>query len=199
MARIKDRRVERTRQALEAALLFLMKEKEFDAISVQEIIDRANVGRATFYMHYENKEDLLESGFNGLLASLREGRREQRSRPDIRGFDDQLFAFSRHLLAHADEHRRIFPAMVSKRGGSFIQHLLRELIVKVVREDVNELRSSRPTSPVPDEAIVQFIAGGLFGLMMWWMSGRMRMSVEDVDEAFRGLAIGALASALRRA
>jgi AcrR family transcriptional regulator len=62
MSKTKDRRVERTRQALEAALLSLLKEKEFGAISVQEIIDRANVGRATFYSHYDNKEDLLESG-----------------------------------------------------------------------------------------------------------------------------------------
>src|SRR5690349_3955430 len=67
-----DRRVERTRQLLEAALLSLIKEKEFEAISVQEIIDRANVGRATFYAHYDNKEDLLESGFDGLLTMLRE-------------------------------------------------------------------------------------------------------------------------------
>jgi AcrR family transcriptional regulator len=74
-----DRRIQRTQQLLEAALLSLIKEKEFDAISVQEIIDRANVGRATFYTHYDNKEDLLESGFDALLAALRERQREARS------------------------------------------------------------------------------------------------------------------------
>jgi len=93
-----DRRIQRTQQLLEAALLSLIKEKDFDAISVQEIIDRANVGRATFYAHYDNKEDLLESGFEGLLAALRERQREARSRRSDP--DEQLLGFSRHLLAH---------------------------------------------------------------------------------------------------
>jgi AcrR family transcriptional regulator len=195
MAMAEDRRVGRTRQALEAALLSLIKEKEFDRISVQEIIDRANVARATFYSHYDNKEDLLESGFKGLLAELRE--RQQRARITS-PTDERWFAFSEHLLAHAHEHRAIFPAIVSKRGGSLIQHLLRELLVKVIREDVKALRASQPASPVPDEAVVQFIAGGLFGMMMGWMSGRVKMSVEDMNTTFRRLAIGALKNAFAK-
>jgi AcrR family transcriptional regulator len=189
MAKKKDRRVQRTQQLLEAALLSLMKEKEFDAISVQEIIDRANVGRATFYAHYDNKEDLLESGFDGLLAALRERQRETRSRGS--SVDEGLFAFSHHLLAHAGEHREIFPAMVSKRGGALIQHLLRRLLVKVVRDDVKVVASQGGTGQMPEEAIVQFIAGGLFGLLMWWLSGKMRLSVDEVNEIFLRLAIPA--------
>jgi AcrR family transcriptional regulator len=187
-----DRRVERTRQLLEAALLSLIKEKEFEAISVQEIIDRANVGRATFYSHYDNKEDLLESGFDGLLTTLRERQREARSRG--RTIDERLFAFSHHLLTHADEHRDIFPAMVSNRGGAFIQHLLRNLLVKVVREDVREAAKGM-ARPVPEEAIVQFIAGGLFGLMLWWLGSRKRLSVVEVEALFRKLAVPALKAA----
>ena len=188
-----DRRIQRTRQLLEAALLSLIKEKDFDAISVQEIIDRANVGRATFYAHYENKEDLIESGFDGLLTTLRERQREARLHEG--GENERLFAFSRHLLAHADEHRDIFPAMVSKRGGAFIQHLLRNLLVKVVRDDVKTMASHG--CPAPAEAIVQFIAGGLFGLMMWWLSSKKRLSVEEVDGVFRQLAISATKAVVR--
>lgn len=190
MKKTRDRRVERTQQLLETALLSLIKEQEFDAISVQEIIDRANVGRATFYAHYDNKEDLLETGFEGLLATLRERQREARSRGS--GTDEELFAFSRHLLAHANEHRAIFPAMVSKRGGALIQHLLRQLLVKVVRDDVKAMRAQIAARQLPEEAIVQFIAGGLFGLLMWWLSGKMRLSVEEVNEIFRRLAIPAV-------
>jgi AcrR family transcriptional regulator len=187
-----DRRVERTRQLLEAALLSLIKEKEFEAISVQEIIDRANVGRATFYAHYDNKEDLLESGFDGLLTTLRERQREARSHGGT--IDERLFAFSHHLLTHADEHRDIFPAMVSNRGGALIQHLLRNLLVKVVREDVREAAKGA-IRPVPEEAIVQFIAGGLFGLMMWWLGSKKRLSVVELEALFRKLAMPALKAA----
>src|SRR5690242_1301354 len=135
-------------------------------------MDRANVGRATFYAHYDNKEDLLESGFDGLLTTLRERQREARSHGGT--IDERLFAFSHHLLTHADEHRDIFPAMVSTRGGSFIQHLLRNLLVKVVREDVREAAKGA-MRPVPEEAMVQFIAGGLSGLIMWWLGGKRHL------------------------
>jgi len=139
MAKKADRRVQRTQQLLEAALLSLIKQKAFDKISVQEIIDCANVGRATFYAHYDNKVDLLASGFEGLEKTLKERQREARSR--VGNTDERLFAFSHALLAHAYEHREVFPAMVGKRGGAVIQHALRNLLVQLVREDVKVLAS----------------------------------------------------------
>jgi AcrR family transcriptional regulator len=71
VARKKDRRVQRTNQLLRAALVSLIQEKGYENITVQNIIDRANVGRATFYAHFENKEHLLVSGFEDLRALLR--------------------------------------------------------------------------------------------------------------------------------
>jgi AcrR family transcriptional regulator len=63
VARNDDRRVQRTRQLLRTALVPLIEENGFEALTVQDIIDRANVGRATFYAHFDKKEDLLVSGF----------------------------------------------------------------------------------------------------------------------------------------
>src|SRR5512147_2280747 len=59
-----DRRIQRTRQSLRTALLALIKEKGYDAISIEDITERANVGRATFYLHYKDKEDLLLEEFS---------------------------------------------------------------------------------------------------------------------------------------
>jgi len=72
MAKKEDRRVQRTKRLLREALLALIREKRFEALSVQDVIDRADVGRATLYVHFDNKEDLLVSGFDGLRASLKE-------------------------------------------------------------------------------------------------------------------------------
>ena len=195
MKRKADRRVQRTQQLLEQALLALIKEKSFESISVQEIIDRANVGRATFYEHYDNKEDLLQSGFNGLEARLKGRQREAIARG--RDLDERLFAFSRELLAHAHENRDVFPAMVGKRGGAVIQHVLRKLLVQLVREEVKSTVPKEGAGTVPPEAIVQFLANGLFGLLVWWLNGRMRLSVEEVNGIFRQLAIPAIRAAVR--
>jgi hypothetical protein len=53
------------------------------------------------------------------------------------------------------------------------------------------------TVSVPTEALVQFIGGGLFGLLMWWLEGKIRLSVEDVNATFRRLAIPAVKAAMR--
>src|SRR3954467_8818375 len=67
-----DRRSERTRQLLNGALIELMLEQRYDEITVQDIIDRANIGRSTFYAHYLDKEDLMVSGFTRVLDTLSE-------------------------------------------------------------------------------------------------------------------------------
>jgi AcrR family transcriptional regulator len=185
--------VQRTQQLLRGALFSLIQEKGFEALSVQDIIDRANVGRATFYAHFDNKEDLLVSGFDGLKASLKERQRGAHSR--VRNIDDRVLAFSHELFAHTDEHRNVFRAMVGKRSGAAIQQLLHKMVVDLVREDVKAMAPG--DRAIPTEALVQFIAGGLFGLLMCWLDGKMRLSVEEVDALCRRLAIPAVKAALR--
>jgi AcrR family transcriptional regulator len=129
-----DRRVQRTQQLLRAALLSLIDEKGFETLTVQDIIDRANVGRATFYAHFDNKEDLLVSGFDELRIALKELQRRacvQRSDPD-----EQLFAFTHAAFAHISEYRRVFRTMVGKRCGALVQQLLNKIVLDLVRDDI---------------------------------------------------------------
>jgi AcrR family transcriptional regulator len=194
-ARAEDRRIQRTQQLLRGALLSLIQEKGFEALSVRDIIDRANVGRATFYAHFDNKEDLLASGIDGLRASLKERQRQALSQSTAA--DEGLFGFSHELFVHANEHRDVFQAMVGKRSGAVIQQLLHKMLVDLARDEVKAMASRSDTGSMPTEAIVQFVAGGLFGLLMWWGNGKMRMPVEGVNALFRRLAIPAMKAALR--
>src|SRR5436189_198695 len=73
-----DRRVQRTRQLLQDALLAMVIEKGYDATTVQDIIDRANVGRATFYAHFPDKQTLLTSRLEDLRVLLTERRYRRR-------------------------------------------------------------------------------------------------------------------------
>src|SRR5215831_18967242 len=67
---VKDRRIHKTKSLLHEALGSLIREKPYDAIVVQEILDRANVGRSTFYMHFRDKDDLLASSIHDMLGSI---------------------------------------------------------------------------------------------------------------------------------
>ena len=128
--------IERTQQLIRGALLSLIRERGFEAVTVQEIIDRANVGRATFYAHFDNKDDLLVSGFEDLRASLKARQREALVRG--RTVEDRVFAFSHEIFAHTNEYRDVFRAMVGRRSGAVVQRLLHKLVVDLVREDVKE-------------------------------------------------------------
>jgi AcrR family transcriptional regulator len=189
MVKNKDRRVQRTHQLLRESLFTLIQEKGFEKLSVQDIIDRANIGRATFYAHFDNKEDLLLSGFDTLRTSLRTRQRSALARKS--SADDGLFAYSHELLSHVYEHRHLFQAMAGKSSGAAVQNALHRLSISLVREDLRAMQD-RITSPRPSsEAVVEFIAAGLFGLVMWWLNGKTRLSVEEVDALFRCLAIPA--------
>jgi AcrR family transcriptional regulator len=192
MAKKRDRRIERTQQLIRGALLSLIREKGFEGLTVQEIIDRANVGRATFYAHFDSKDDLLISGFDDLHASLKALQRDAFTRG--RTIEDRVFGFSHEVFAHTHEYRDIFRVMVGKRSGAAVQRMLHKLVVDLVREDVKEAigASRREQNAVPPEALVQFLVGALFGLMMWWLSGKTRLSVEEINRLFRKLAIPAL-------
>jgi AcrR family transcriptional regulator len=191
MAKKQDRRVQRTQQSVRRALFELIQEKGFEAVSVQDIIDRANVGRATFYAHFQSKDDLLLSGFEDLRASLKE--RQRTALVQGRGVDERVLAFSHEMFAHADQHRALFRAMVGKRSGAVVQRMIHTLLLDLVRDDV-KARASQETS-VPAEALVQFVAGSFFGLLMWWLNGKMQLSVEEINNLFRRLALAALKAA----
>lgn len=140
-AKAPDRRVQRTQQLLQGALMSLIQEKGYEALTVQNIIDRANVGRATFYAHFDNKEDLLVSRLDGLRASLQA--RQRHARQHGSRHEDRMFAYSRDIFVHVDEHRTVFRSMVGKRSGAIIQHLFHKMLVDLVREDVKAVAPAK--------------------------------------------------------
>jgi AcrR family transcriptional regulator len=195
MARSEDRRVQRTRQLLREALFALIRERGFENLSVQDIIDRANVGRATFYAQFDNKEDLLLSGFDALRASLRERQRQAHSSQS--SVDERVFAYSYDLLSHVNEYRHLFRALSGKRSGVAVQNVLHKLTIDLVRDDLKAIANRIESPGVVTDAVVEFIAGGLFGLLMWWLSGKARSSVEELNALFQRFAIPAAKAAAK--
>src|SRR5213083_3229079 len=104
-----DRRVQRTRKLLQDALVSLIMEKGYEAATVQDIIDRANVGRATFYAHFADKETLLSSRLEDLRHLLLE---RQRQTPAL--------GFSLAMLEHAYAHLRLYQAIIGHDSGAFV-------------------------------------------------------------------------------
>lgn len=163
-----DRRSQRTRTALREAMLSLMHERAWDDIDVQQVCERANVGRSTFYNHFPNKEELLVGGFDDLRAILKQGR----------GPGGQVLG----LIEHAHQNRRLFRTLIGRRSGFAVQQRFREMLIKLVDEDLSEAPKK-----VPRAAAVRWVAGGLFELLIWWIESRSPMQPQQLHELFETL------------
>jgi AcrR family transcriptional regulator len=181
----KDRRVQRTRRALRDALVALILERGWDAVSIQHVCDRANIGRSTFYTHFADKEDLLVGGLDDLGKDLR---------PLLpAGSGARPLAFVRGMIDHAHEQRRLFRAVIGKRSGHVIHQRFRQLLLELVREDLRGVAAAGPEL----DATAHYVAGALFEMLIWWLDTRNSFQPSDVEKLFHQLTTPVLA-VLRR-
>jgi len=172
-----DRRVQRTRLALREALVALILERGWDGFGVQQLCERANVGRSTFYTHFADKEELVAGSFEDLRRFLRE------QLAAAGGEVERPLAFARGLLQHGHEQRRLFLAIVGKRSGLVVQRRFREVVLDLVREDLSRLF---PAGRQRD-AVVAFVAGALLELLTWSLEAKSPPSPEETYSLFREL------------
>src|SRR5262245_45164642 len=129
-----DRRVVRTRAMLNAALISLVLEKSYDAITVEDVCKRANVGRSTFYGHYKCKDDLMRSGFNHLRDELH-GLRSPASGTSQNAEESRL-GFSRAVFEEARRHMDIHRALAGNRGDTLAFDTIRATLRDLVRGEL---------------------------------------------------------------
>jgi AcrR family transcriptional regulator len=179
-----DRRAARTRRALHGALMSLILRKGYEAITVQDIIDEADVGRSTFYAHYTGKEDLLRNGFQTLRAELTEAQRTARANTE--GSQDESLRFSLAMFEHASGYTDIYRALVGGRGGVVAVNEIRRILSEMVKKELSDLEHD---DTVPQEVRIQFVVGAFLTVLTWWLERRPRLTPSQVDTIFRRLVL----------
>ncbi|HTR15179.1 MAG TPA: TetR/AcrR family transcriptional regulator [Roseiarcus sp.] len=162
-----DRRIRRTRQALHHAMISLVLERGYEAVTIKDIVARANVGRSTFYAHYPSKEDLLTAEIEGLRATLAAPQRAALALGG--GVFVRSVGFSRALFDHAQHYRDVYRALVGERGAAIIIARMRALFTPLVRDELGELLPPPAQADVPRSALVQFVVGSLMSILTWWL------------------------------
>jgi AcrR family transcriptional regulator len=189
-----DRRVGRSREALHRAMIALVLEKGFEAVTIKDIVERANVGRSTFYAHFAGKEDLLTSEMAELRVLL--DRHQAAALARDGGIDRRCLGFSLALFEHARSYRDIYRVLVGERGSAIVMNRLRGLLADLVRDDLAALAPPEAGDPIPRSALVQFVVGGLIAMLIWWTERDATLAPEAVDAMFRCLTVPAVAAAL---
>jgi AcrR family transcriptional regulator len=184
-----DRRVARTRATLHRALISLILQKDYDAITIEQICDTANVGRSTFYAHYADKDDLHRRGIEHLRGVLADRRSDDLAGSSVaRGL-----SFSRTFFEHAQERKDLFRALAGSRGGAVAFSAIRQIISDAAREELAAIAGGSPADTVPREFMVQYIVGAFMAVLTWWLDKGAKLPAHRIDSMFQRLALDGLA------
>jgi AcrR family transcriptional regulator len=188
---VKDRRIQKTKNLLHDALGSLIREKPYDAIVVQEILDRANVGRSTFYMHFRDKDELLVSGIHDMLHSV-----HATELPSSGKRYEGIIRFSLPIFEHIHQHSHTGSAKMGTRGRAIIHEHLQKVLAQLIADDVRkDFQNRRKTAgQIPPDLIVQFVASTFILVLNWWVETSSPLPPKEVNDLFRALILPSLAS-----
>ena len=183
-----DRRTLRTQQTLIHALLELIDSKHYDQITVTDIVEHANIGRSTFYAHYQSKDDLLMSGFNQMLDQL-----VTQIKFDTTG----ILSFDiTPLFKHAAGHFEIYRTLIWGTGFDLLIQDGHTAFTNKIEEHLASLTfTAAPSVPVP--ILATTLSGMILVLLKWWLDQKMPTSPEVMNEYFQQLLIPGVQRVIR--
>ncbi|MBN1265557.1 MAG: TetR/AcrR family transcriptional regulator [Anaerolineales bacterium] len=182
-----DRRVRRTKKQLSDALMALVLEKGYDAVRVQDITDRADVGRATLYLHYKDKADLLLNSLQETIEELFALIRENLTDPTR----EELFQIA---FTHAAENADLYRVLLSGQGTVAHRREVQAMIGGHARSILI------PTFPAADKAGIEvasvYISGALLMMIEWWLVQEMPFTAQEMAVMFRKMVLNGLVGLL---
>jgi AcrR family transcriptional regulator len=180
-----DRRVQKTKASLHDALIGLAREKPYPSIAVKEILNRANVGRSTFYTHFRDKDDLLESGIHEILRSMH-------GQPRAGSPLERVLAFSLPLLKHIDEHRRTAGPTMKREGRVIMHQRMQHVLTRLIAQELALMASDGPGVRLPKDLVARHVAATFVLVLNWWVESNSALTATQVDACFREMALPSL-------
>ena len=179
-----DRRQKKTRDAIFTAFENLLAEKNYSRISVQEIIDKADVGRTTFYAHFETKDSLLQELCNDLFDHVFSTNPKIETTHDFSLGQGSSHKIVTHILYHLQDSKkniiRLFQGESKDIFIAYFRRYLDEMIVKYILKGIER----RKNSEVPDSFLKNHISSSFVNMIEWWISNGMKESPETLCDYF---------------
>ena len=174
-----DRRVVRTRKQLAAAMLSLLVTKDYDEVTVQDITEEADLNRATFYLHYGSKEELLvaalEARFDELVTRINREWSVEDNWHDPADFQV--------VFEHAAEYAPLYKVLLGDKGRAHVINRIIDYITEVQCAICQEQFPNLPDMSIPLELINRHVAGSMYALLSWWLKNDMPHSAEFMANA----------------
>ena len=187
-----DRRVQRTRELLQKALIELISERGYDAITIQDVADRANVGRTTFYLHYSSKDELLISCHEAIVSAFRFGPLCALSREELLAPEAPpgLISAYRHL----ENARAVLCRIFRGRDSLLVLRRIRDWSAQRIAASLRAA-FAEADSTIPLDVLANYLAGAQIALAQWWLEQRQPHPPETLAQTFHRLQRAALREA----
>jgi AcrR family transcriptional regulator len=176
-----DRRQRKTREAIFTALIGLLSQKDFSQITVGQIIQQADVGRATFYAHFETKDDLLKALCEELYCHLFDAM-EGHDHRHIFSCDPPESVFL-HLFGHLQRNDNGILQLLSGQNNRLFLQYFKSGLTKLVQSQL-PLFAARKSEKLPDSFWLDHIAATFIETLRWWTENGMKQSPETITEYF---------------
>lgn len=186
-----DRRIRRTQRLLGEALLSLILEKGYDAITIKDITERADVAYVTFFRNFKQKDDLLLQRMEEDLSLLR-NRIEGAAREVQQLGEEKQEGLL--IFEHVGERAALYKALLSSQGALQARKRIQDLIATIFLRNCKPLEESRL---IPAEVSANHIAASLVALVEWWLEHRLSYSSEVMADIYNQLIITATLDAAR--
>ncbi|MCT9852302.1 TetR/AcrR family transcriptional regulator [Priestia megaterium] len=167
-----DRRIARTQEAIKKAFLELMSEKSFDSITIQNIADRANINRATVYLHYLDKFDLLDKIMEEHIENMSDF---CESEADLNWIDSTI-----HCMEYLESNYLFFSTMLASEGARYFRNRFLQHNIEEFKKDVDITKGKNLGQN--EDVIVEFVANAYVGVVEWWLKNEMPYSPKEMAE-----------------
>lgn len=175
-----ERRKKKTRRAILGAFHQLLGEKRYENITVQEIIDVADVGRSTFYTHFETKDTLLRAMCEDMFAHVLEDVTDEGSH-DYSGDPNDVGLVVSHMLYHLQDQQRNIRSLLTCESRDIFLQYFRDKLAETLTARGHELLTQHP---LPEDFLIHHITGSFVLMVEWWMRGGCEKSPEEMTELF---------------
>lgn len=177
-----DRRVAKTRKSIMQAFYVLLDKKKYSEITIQDIIDKADIGRSTFYAHFETKDELLHTMCKELFEHIFSSGSVDPSFLETSDGADDLRNRIYHLCSHLYDNKNEIVRIMRSESSEIYKHYLKEDLDELFKEKVTGMKSDIPESFIMKQFTDSFIAA-----LEWWAAEGMKTPSDEVAGYYCGM------------
>jgi AcrR family transcriptional regulator len=174
-----DRRQQKTRDAIFKAFSNLIEHKRYGNITVQEIIDEANIGRSTFYAHFETKDDLLKALCTDIFNHVFADELMSEKTHDFSGGNNGLEAKLTHILHHLKDSETNIVGILSSESGELFMRYFKDYLTVIFSKYLNEIKMNAPA-----DFVLNHLVGSFAETVKWWIDNKMIYTPEDTAKYY---------------